>query len=351
MSRRRPHLPTLIFEATQRCNHACLHCYNVWHAEGLRDRRAYPRGELDTRRTLALLNKALDETDCDYVTLTGGEPLLRPDLGEIVDFLRERKVRTSLVSNGHLLTEDTVADLIDRGVDMFELPLLSHRREVHDGLSQSAGAFDAVLATMASVRYHHGQFVAVFVGTRLNAPDLYDTVRMAFAFGASGLLLNRLNVGGRACTHVETLLPSAGEVNGMLAAANAAGEEFSLPISCSIAVQPCLVDIDAFPNLRFGFCAAGTQDAYYTLDPLGNLRPCNHTRTILGNLFRESFPDLIASQRLSSFVEAVPDFCLGCRLRYKCRGGCKAAAEAYFGSLSVPEPFLARNMALARPLS
>lgn len=350
MSDRRPYLQTLIFEVTQRCNHACPHCYNVWHAESRGPQGPYPRGELDTERTLALLNKALDQTRCDHVTLTGGEPLLRSDLPEILDLLAQRNVHVTLISNGHLLTEEIVVDLIERGVSLFELPLLSHRREVHDRLSGSPGAFDAVLAAMASIRYHLGRFVSVFVGTRLNNADLHDTIQMAFAFGASGLMFNRMNVGGRGCAHVEELLPSADQVREMLAVANAAVDEFHLGISCSIAIPPCLIDLDVYPNLQFGFCGAGTERAYFTLDSLGNLRPCNHTPTIMGNLFEESFADLIASERLRSFVEAVPDFCRPCRLRDKCRGGCKAAAEVCYGSLKAAEPFLQRNAALARPI-
>jgi radical SAM protein with 4Fe4S-binding SPASM domain len=343
------HLQTLLFEVTQRCNHACLHCYNVWHSEGRPYR--YPRGELDTPRTLALLNKVLDETSCDHVALTGGEPLLRSDLPQVLDLLAERDVHVTLISNGRLLTEDTVVDLIDRGVTLFELPLLSHRREVHDFLSGSPGAFDAVLDAMACIRSHHGRLVSVFVATRPNLPDLYDTIRLAFAFGSTGLMLNRLNVGGRACDHVKDLLPSAREVRDLLSVASAAREEFGLPISCSVAIQPCLIGAHSYPNLRFGFCGAGTEHAYYTLDPLGNLRPCNHTPTILGNLLEESFVDLIASERLSSFVQAVPDFCHPCRLRDQCRGGCKAAAEVYYGSLTAAEPFLQHNISLAHPIS
>ena len=351
MSDKRPYLQTLIFEVTQRCNHTCPHCYNVWHAESRGPQGPYPRGESDTRRTLALLNKALNETRCDHVTLTGGEPLLRSDLTQILDLLAERNVRVTLISNGRLLTDQTVVDLIERGVTLFELPLLSHRRQMHDRLSGSPGAFDAVLAAMASIRYHQGRFVSVFVGTRLNGADLHDTIQMAFAFGASGLMLNRMNVGGRGCAHVDELLPSVAEVRAMLAVANAAVDEFRLGISCSIAIQPCLIDIGAYPNLQFGFCGAGTERAYFTLDSLGNLRPCNHTPTILGNLFEESFADLVFSERMTSFVEAAPDLCRPCKLRDTCRGGCKAAAEVCHGSLTAPEPFLQRNLPLARPLA
>jgi radical SAM protein with 4Fe4S-binding SPASM domain len=299
---------------------------------------------------LALLSKALDETRCRHVTLTGGEPLLRPDLAQILDLLDERGVRSTLISNGRLLTESTVIDLLERGVALFELPLLSHQRETHDRLSGAPGAFDAALAAMAHIRYHRGQFVAVFVATRLNLPHVYDAVKLAFAFGARGLMFNRFNVGGRGRRHLAELLPTPDQVRQGLDVAEAASAEFNLPISCSIAIQPCLIDLAVYSRLNFGFCAAGTERAYYTLDPLGNLRPCNHTPTILGNLLEEPFADLIAPERMASFVQSVPGFCAPCRLRDTCQGGCKAAAEVCYGSLTAEEPFLHCNRLDARPL-
>jgi radical SAM protein with 4Fe4S-binding SPASM domain len=346
----RPRLQTIIFETTQQCNHACLHCYNVWHPDAQRQSVAYPCGELDTAGILALLTKALDETRCRHVTLTGGEPLLRQDLPQTLDLLRERDVMTTIISNGRLLAEPTVVDLLDRGVGLFELPLLSHRRGVHDRLSDSSGAFDAVLAAMAHIRYHRGQFVAVFVATRHNLADLYGTIKLAFAFGARGLMLNRFNPGGRGRTGLAELLPTVDEMRQGLEVADAAAAEFDFSISCSIPIQPCLVDASAYPHLRFGFCAIGTDRAYYTLDSLGNLRPCNHTPTILGNLLKEPFADLIAPERMAAFVEAVPRFCAPCTLRDTCQGGCKAAAQVCYGSLTAEEPFLHRNRACAIPL-
>lgn len=346
MTHTRLRLLSLIFEITARCNHACLHCYNTWRAPG----QELP-GELDTAQTLALLNKALDETHCQHVTLTGGEPLLREDLPQVLDLLDKRGVMTTIISNGRLLTENAVVDLLERGVGLFELPLLSHQRQTHDQLSGSPGAFDAALAAMARIRYHGGQFVAVFVATRHNLADLYGAIKLAFAFGARGLMLNRFNPGGRGSAQLEQLLPSAEQVRELLAVANAAAEEFNFPISCSIPIQPCLVDVSRYPRLNFGFCAAGTERAYYTLDPVGNLRPCNHTATVLGSLLDEPFADLVAPQRIAPFVAAVPDFCAPCTLREECQGGCKAAAEVCYGSLSAEEPFLHCNRDVARPLT
>jgi len=337
----RPRLQSLIFEVTQRCNHACLHCYNVWQGEPVAGTR-YPRGELGTDRTVQLLEKAFDETDCHHITLTGGEPLLRADLPILLEFLRRRNVRVTIISNGHRLTPQNAGALIEAGVALFELPLLSHRREVHDRLSGAPGAWDRVLAAMADIRLHRpaGQVVTAFVATRMNIDQLYETIKLAFAFGARAMMFNRFNPGGRGRMHLAELMPGVDQVRDALAAAESASAEFGFPVSCSIPIQPCLIDTQNYPHLSFGFCAAGSERAYYTLDPLGNVRPCNHSTTILGNLFNESFGSLVSLEKLADFVGAYPVSCRRCEHVKECQGGCKAAAQVCYGSLDAVEPFL-----------
>ena len=148
----RPHLQTIICEVTQGCNHACLHCYNYWNHPAWRGPRL--NGHDDLR---PLLGHVLDQVECQHVTLTGGEPTLRADLPEIVSYLNERGAGVTLISNGRRLTDPVVVDLIARGVGLFEIPLLSYRREVHDALSGALGAFDAALAAIASIRYEAGR--------------------------------------------------------------------------------------------------------------------------------------------------------------------------------------------------
>ncbi len=333
----RPRLQSLIVELTQRCNHACLHCYNVWYG---RQVKPYPRGELNTEGTLHLLAKALDETLCTHVTLTGGEPLLREDLPEILAFLRERHVRVTMISNGHLCDESKVRSLVQSGVSLFELPLLSHQMEVHDEMSGCRGAWQAVLSALTRIRKQRGQVVVSFVATRRNISDLPKVIRLAYAFGARGLMLNRFNPGGRGREHMEELLPTVDQVRQALETAEEAVKEFDFPISCSIPIQPCLIDTSRYPHLGFGYCAAGSERAYYTLDPLGNLRPCNHSDLILGNLLEEPFSNLITPERMAGFTCAMPEYCQDCSLRVECQGGCKASAQVCYGSPEVEEPFL-----------
>jgi radical SAM protein with 4Fe4S-binding SPASM domain len=185
--------------------------------------------------------------------------------------------------------------------------------------------------------------VAAFVATRKNIEHLRETIRLAFAFGARGLMLNRFNPGGRGREHMEELLPSVEQVHQALNTAEAASIEYNLPISCSIPIQPCLIDIRQFPHLGFGFCAAGSERAYYTLDPLGNLRPCNHTDIILGNLFEAPFATILNTRKMQDFINSIPPFCMDCQHRTECQGGCKASAQVCYGSLTALEPFLRHN--------
>ncbi len=340
----RPRLQTLILEMTQDCDHACVYCYNPWRHPDARPAPARPRADV-----LGLLAHVLAQVDCDHVTLTGGEPLLCDDLAETVGFLARRGVRVNLITNGHRLTDARAAELVECGVSLFAVPLLSHRREVHDALCGVAGAFDAALAALAHIRAHHGTAAVAFVATRLNIGDLRDTMRLAFAFGARGVQFNRFNPGGRGAAHLD-LLPTLGQVRDALAVADATAAELGLAVSVSIPIQPCLVDMSAYPHLNFGFCAAGTDRAYYTLDALGNVRPCNHSATVLGNVWERPFADIIAGEAMADFAAATPPFCEGCRMRAVCQGGCKAAAHACYGDLRAEDPFLRANIAAARRL-
>ena len=327
---------SFVFEVTQRCNHDCPHCYNTW-----KNPVEYPMGELPTAETLAMLGKLLDETGASLISLSGGEPMLRADLCEIVRFMVDRGVTVNLITNGTLLDEAAVARLAPDRISIFELPLLSAEREIHDRMSGRAGAFDDVTLAIANLKAAAQRVVCVFVATKLNLPTWRETAEMAIALGADGIMFNRFNPGGEGARHVDLLQAAPAQLADALAAANAFVEQYEFPISCSIAMPPCLFDVDRYPKLTFGFCAAGTERAYYTLDPLGNIRPCNHSATILGNIRETTFAAMADSPAMRDFMAARPSFCDGCKLADQCLGGCKAAAEVCCGDVSAPDPFLA----------
>jgi pyrroloquinoline quinone biosynthesis protein E len=339
-------LPTnLVLEVTSRCNHDCLHCYNAW-----KNQRPYPlAAELDTAALVALIRKVQGELGLEQLTLTGGEPLLRPDLPELVLAFRELGLGLNLITNGTLLDEAALDRLTPDRIDVFELPLLADEPALHDRLSGAVGAHERVLEAIAELKLRDQLVVAVFVATELNRTRFRATAELAFALGADGLMLNRFNPGGRGAEHLELLQSDPAALQTLLDEAEALSERYDFQIACSIAMPPCLIDTGRYRRLSFGFCAAGTERAYYTVDPSGNLRPCNHSPTILGNLQEASVAELLAGETLRGFLEARPARCAGCRLERSCQGGCKAAAEACFGSASLADPFLERHWPLARP--
>ena len=329
---------SIIFEATQACNHNCLHCYNVWKCA-----RPYPEGQLDTSDTLRLIDRILRQTRPRVFSFTGGEPLLRPDILPLIEYVSQRVSAVNLLTNGSLLTDALIRDLVDAGVKLFEIPLLSGEREEHNYLTQSQ-SFDRVTEALATIKLAGAQAVSVFVVTKRNWEHLHDMLRISFALSVDGVMVNRFNPGGTGLRNLPELLPTPEQVAAALRVANEGVEEFGLPISVSVPIPPCLIDLEAYKRLTFGFCAAGTDRAYYTFDPVGNVRMCNHSPTILGNILTGSFRGMIRSETARTFNRETPPECADCARLDECRGDCKAAAEQACGSLCALEPFVAANV-------
>lgn len=326
----------IVFEATQRCNHACLHCYNAW-----KNPVEYPMGQLGTAETVAMLARLLDQTRASLISFSGGEPLLRDGIFELIDYVRHRGVDINLICNGSLLDQAAIRRLTPDKISIFEIPLLSVDRDIHDRLSGMPDAFDRATAAMADLKSAHQRVVGVFVATKLNLHTWRRTAELAVALGLDGIMFNRFNPGGEGRNNLHRLQASPQELAEALDVAEDVSKRYGLAISCSIAMPPCLFDTTRYPHLGFGFCAAGTSHAYYTLDPLGNIRPCNHSPTILGNLQQRDFWDIVDGPAARDFAVARPEFCSGCYMESQCQGSCKAAAEVCCGSTRALDPFLA----------
>lgn len=183
--------------------------------------------------------------------------------------------------------------------------------------------------------------VGVFVATAINLHTWRATLDFAITLGLDEMMFNRFNPGGRGAQHIALLQAEAQQIRQALDVAEDFSAESDFPIVCPIPAPPCLIDTSRYRRLAFGFCPAGTQDAYYTLDPLGNVRPCNHSPRILGSLWAGRFEEMLRTPAMMDFRRARPPLCSGCRLETQCQGGCKAAAEFCNGSAWDMDPFLA----------
>ena len=337
-----PSQGSTVFEVTQRCNNDCLYCYNVW-----KGKQPYPRGEMNTAEAKGVTSKIRQECPTRYIAFSGGEPLMRRDIVDLVSHASTLGLIPTLITNGTLLDDTKVKGLIKAGTRLFELTLLAPEKSLHNQLCRNY-CFDAVLDALVRIKENKGRVAVVFVATRLNIPYLEETLKLCLAIGVNSLMLNRLNPGGEALQHMDELFPSLDEVQRALEIADRFAREYVFNISCGIAMQPCLIDTGKFRHIGFGYCSAGTNRSYYTIDSIGNLRICNHTPTILGSFLRKPYARLTSRKVIGSFVKAIPEFCNSCPMRFTCQGGCKAAAQVCYGSIYHKEPFLNKNFKHSR---
>jgi len=330
--------PYYILELTTRCNQDCHYCYNVWKRQP-----DLISGEMDTGAWCDVIARLQDEGGCHLVTFSGGEPLLRDDFRDILAFCHRRGLESILITNGGLLDDDTLESCLDHGVTMFELTLLGADAETHDRLTHTPGSWERALAAMTRLYKAGAPWCSVFVATNSNIGQVRQTLEMIVALGATVVMFNRFNPGGEGARHLD-LMPGVEQVRDALAVVDEMAATYDLFASASIPIMPCLLDTRPYSHVGFGFCAAGRENAYYTVGPDGWMRPCNHSSTVLGDTRAQPLAEILTSPALAAFTAAVPEVCRPCPGLATCRAGCRAAAEVCFGSLSEPEPWLRANL-------
>ncbi|EMA20272.1 radical SAM/SPASM domain-containing protein [Haloarcula amylolytica] len=136
----------LIWEVTQACELACKHC----RADA--QPRRHP-DELSTAEGKALLDQARDFGDGQLVVLSGGDPLAREDLPELVDYGTEQGLRMTLTPSGtNSITQDRLAELDDAGLRRLALSIDGGDSESHDTFRGESGSFEATMAAAEAAR-------------------------------------------------------------------------------------------------------------------------------------------------------------------------------------------------------
>jgi radical SAM protein with 4Fe4S-binding SPASM domain len=296
-------------------------------------------GELSTDEIKRIIIKLHDENPVKSIGLSGGEPFLRPDLGEIVTFIRDRGIYPVIITNGTLLTKENVRATSDAA--SYEITLLSYKRDIHNYLTQK-NVFDSVIKGIANVAQNDGNFIAAFVATKLNSPDLYRTMELVISLGAIGIMYNRMNLSANNIRYVEQLLPSISMMRDNLEELEKINDIYNIPIASSVPIPPCLVDITKYTKIKFSWCPRGDDSSYYTVDSSGNLKICNHSSIILGDLKTQKFSEIIQHPYVTKFKETIPIDCKKCNNELKniCLGGCRAASEVCYGSLESIDPIV-----------
>lgn len=305
-----------VYEATPNCNNNCVYCYNVW-----RERKDYPSGQLGLPQIKSLFAKLLKDIKPAGIALTGGEPMLRPDIYEIASLIKGLGVTVGIATNGTLLDEQKIKKLIDCGVSFFEISLVSLDKKRYSELSGNDKLAE-VKRSILCIRKTMMPLTVSFTITKVNLGDISDFIDLCFAFSIKHVALNRFVPGGRGLDHLDELSINSEQLKSALKIADDKAAKYRLPISVTIPVEPCLINHKDYPHLRFGSCVCGKNK--WAIDPAGNLRTCEQNPDIIGNLLEKSFSELSKTKGTDDFRNNnYKADCTACAEFKNCGGGCR----------------------------
>jgi heme d1 biosynthesis radical SAM protein NirJ len=190
--KRNPPGPVVIWNLVRRCNLTCKHCYSISTDID------FP-GELSTQEVFKVMDD-LKQFHVPVLILSGGEPLLRPDIFEISLHAKEMGFYTALSTNGTLIDETNIDDIAAVGYDYLGISI-DGVRETHDRFRQKRGAYDA---SMNAIRLCHDADIKVgmrFSITQDNAHELPKLLAIMAEEGIEKFYLSHLNYGGRGKRH------------------------------------------------------------------------------------------------------------------------------------------------------
>ncbi|MFU8804952.1 MAG: radical SAM/SPASM domain-containing protein [Bradymonadaceae bacterium] len=345
-STKRDTVPRLDFELTTGCDHKCGHCYNVWGAEDEDPQGGYKKGSLRLDEYLAMMDKVIDQTGADHITITGGEPLLHKGALEIIEKACSKVSTVQLITNGSHITPEVARRFGKAGLRSVQLTLLSAQPHRHN-LLKGADCFDDTVRAAMELREARVPVQVCFVAMRTNWEEFEEVMELCYVLGVGGISYNRMSPTGGAIHNVRRLLPEVEHVEHNLLTAERLGPKYKIHVATAMPVPPCLIRMERFKWVQFGFCSTGTHSPNIVVDPLGNIRSCNLSSGLLGNIIDEDWKTIFGrvTKYQTGFQKKVPEMCKGCRYERSCQGGCKESAFATFGATDHIEPFIyqARN--------
>jgi len=329
-------LSRVTYETTSRCSRGCLYCYNYWRRPDEKE-APFDASYADSLKTLKRLFQIYP---VKHVTFTGGEPLLAERLPELILYAKRKRAYVNLITGGGVPLS-FYERLFHVPPDQVQIPFHSIDPEIHDAMMGSDGAHAAALESLALFEKHGVGRVAVLILTRMNLETLNDTLQEMKRLKIGTLLVNRFDPGGRGLSHIDELELNPDELNRAFTLLN----EVSSPdftIYSGVNTPHCLLDRRNYPRIGFGGCKVHLGEGPITVDVAGNLRLCNQSQYIVGNIHTQSLAEMVSHPVVAQWKTAVPEGCGGCSRFDECQSGCRAAGEQMGLSAAEPDPYLIR---------
>jgi len=180
-----PPLQTIYFYLTEGCNLRCRHCWIEPPHQS--ETRQYPALDPELFRHILEQAKPLGLTS---VKLTGGEPLMHPHIGDLLEILRDEKIRFNMETNGVLCTPVLARDLVRSGMFHVSVSLDGVDADTHEWVRGVKGCFDAALQGIRNLVAAGIRPQVIMSLMRRNVGQIEQLVSLAESLGASSIKFN-----------------------------------------------------------------------------------------------------------------------------------------------------------------
>jgi pyrroloquinoline quinone biosynthesis protein E len=324
----------LLAELTYRCPLHCAFCYNPVNYDAVRN-------ELTTAEWIATMREAR-ALGAVQLGFSGGEPLMRDDLEELVAEAHRLGFYTNLITSGVGLNETRIAALKDAGLDHIQLSFQDSTRELNDFLS-STKTFELKKKVAALIKQYDYPMVMNCVLHRHNLPHVGKIIEMALALDAEYLELANTQYYGWAMKNRAQLMPTREQLVEAERVVN--GYRETIGKRCKL----LFVVPDYFED-RPKACMNGWGAVFLGVAPDGVALPCHNARDLpglnlpnvrdmpLGEIWRDSHA--FNAFRGDDWMQ---EPCRSCDEKHKDFGGCRCQAFMLAGDPAATDPVCAKS--------
>ncbi|QIJ01217.1 pyrroloquinoline quinone biosynthesis protein PqqE [Stutzerimonas balearica] len=327
----------LLAELTYRCPLQCPYCSNPL------DFAAHQQ-ELSTEQWIEVFRQAR-ELGAAQLGFSGGEPLVRQDLVELIAAARELGYYTNLITSGIGLTEGKIASFAEAGLDHIQISFQAADEEVNNLLAGSKKAFAQKLEMARAVKRHGYPMVLNFVTHRHNIDNIDNIIRLCLELEADFVELATCQFYGWAELNRAGLLPSKAQ----LVRAEQITNEWRERLAAE--KHPCkliFVTPDYYEE-RPKACMNGWGNLFLDITPDGTALPCHSARQL-----PVQFPSVrehsIEHIWYHSFGfnryrgdDWMPEPCRSCDEKARDFGGCRCQAFMLTGDAANADPVCSKS--------
>jgi pyrroloquinoline quinone biosynthesis protein E len=319
----------LIAEITHRCPLHCVYCSNPLEL-------ASAKAELSTEEWISVFRQA-GNLGMLHAHFTGGEPLARTDLTELIAAARAAGLYTNLITSGIGLNEQRLHMLVEAGLDHIQISFQDSREDVANWIA-GAKVHAHKIELSRAIRQHKIAFTVNLVVHRQNLDHLEEMIAFIEQLRPERIEIAHTQYYGWAFANRAALMPTRAQVDKAVAVIGKAEER----LAGRIRIDSVVPDYYAkYPKA----CMGGWGRRLMLVNPSGKVLPCHAAEVLPGMSFenvREKSLEWIwqESEAFQKFrgEDWMPEPCRSCERRAEDFGGCRCQAFLLASDATVTDP-------------